>query len=126
MSLRDFQAAEKKFEAAKKTAAAELTKLIDKRMAIIRKTVPEARFSDAMGTSSFYIHGHGSNTTDPLYIAGEYLQGDRTPPTEETYGEALPEHLAKANEIYERYAEIMSEIFEIAVFLNDEVKYTYD
>lgn len=125
MAMSDFSTVQRDFEAKCKATAKKLIALIDKRLASIRRTIPDAMYGDAMGTSFFYVEGTRDNQHDPMYLATEYVKGERKPETEEHYGEPLPEYLVKANQVFERHATEMSEILQIAEYMYDQVGYTY-
>ena len=123
--MKDFEAAQRQFEKDREKTSARLSALIDKRLAILRKIVPGASYTDDMGSNHLFDEGSGSVKEDPVYIAMEYATGLSRPRTEEYYGGPLPEFEKVAQVLFDRHADVIREILEIGEYLSDEVRGAY-
>lgn len=124
--MEDLEFIQSKFEKARDEVTSKLAALIDKRLAVLRKIVPGASYTDAMGSNHLFDSDSESQRDDPVYLAMELvLDPRRRPATEEDYGEPLPDFEKKAALLFERHADIIREILEIGEYLSNEVGGAY-
>ena len=119
MALSDLKKIEERFEEEREETAKKLSALINKRLAILRKIVPGTEYIDAMGSQHLFDKNAADQREDAAYKAMEViLEGSRIP-TEEEWGEPLPEHFQKAKILSEEHEETIREIFAIGEYISE-------